>query len=589
MITKKGKILIGLAILALGLWAAYKFTPGLKSLGSTTIGGMKITNDEIDNVSNVEKLDLPSNSESTKVQGQGKAKIVEYAWTANLGLISANGGKSTKEGSIMEGLGVNLDIVRQDGVTDITNFLLQGVDDIEKGGNGDCDQCSQMAIVMGDGVPEFKSKIQKTLDSKYQGKYQIEVAGAVGISYGEDKLIAPIEWKTNPTSMIGKTISTAVADGDFILSLNFIGLQGQKLKINRDLNTYDPNAVNFHHCENGDFIKAGEELIKSQMQGWKVTKKMVNPDGTIGKEVQVSIDAASTWYPADKNVFNALSGYTVIASTKDFKNQMPATLLVIKQWGAKNFNTVSNILKGSYMGADQIKTNSEWKSYAYTTMANTYGETAEFWKLGYEGKQGDKNGVPYSVGGSRVFNLADAKQYFGLTDGVNRYKIVWQQVAGYLKELNPFDFNTEIGEVASYDKSVNLGYLASINLDSKVEAYKEELKETHEVFSNGNFAVNFTSGSDIILPNSYGTLNKVYGQLQQAEEMSIKLYGHTDKLGSNEINIPLSERRANAVAKYFIEKGLKKERVLEVKGYGSTKPVSTNNALNRRVEIEVLN
>jgi hypothetical protein len=39
----------------------------------------------------------------------------------------------------------------------------------------------------------------------------------------------------------------------------------------------------------------------------------------------------------------------------------------------------------------------------------------------------------------KVFNYADAMQYFGLSDGVNRYKAVYNQVGTYLTELNSFD------------------------------------------------------------------------------------------------------------------------------------------------------
>ena len=511
-LTKKGKFIIGTLVLFAILTGLYFFTPGIKSLGSTVIKKMDITNDEINNVGSTEKLELPSTNVSQKAKSQQKFVIREYAWTTNLGLISANGGANTTEGSIAETLGLNLEIIRTDGVTDLANAMLKTVDELEQGKEGNCDQCAQGIVVMGDGVPEFQAKIQKTLDSKYNNKYHVEVAGPIGISYGEDKLIGPVEWKTNPQSMIGKTISTAVADGDFILALNYIGLQGQKLKINRDLNTYDPNAVNFHHCENGDFIKAGEELIKSQLENWTVSKKIVNPDGTLRKEVKVKIDGCSTWFPADKNIFDKLSGYTVISSTKDFKNQMPATLLVVKEWGTKNFNTVTNTLKAAYMSADQIKTNPEWKEFAFGCMARVYGETADYWKMGYDGKEITKNGITYFIGGSRVFNLADAKQYYGITDGVNRYKIVYEQVSGYLKEMNPFDFNNVVGECLPFSKAVNMGYLGGINLESDVKSYESVATHTNEVFSNGNFSINFALGSDKILPNSYKVLDKLYGQ-----------------------------------------------------------------------------
>jgi OOP family OmpA-OmpF porin len=55
------------------------------------------------------------------------------------------------------------------------------------------------------------------------------------------------------------------------------------------------------------------------------------------------------------------------------------------------------------------------------------------------------------------------------------------------------------------------------------------------------------------------------------------------------VNIPLSEKRANAVRDYMMKKGLKAARI-EAKGYGSTKPIADNStedgkSKNRRVEI----
>ena len=74
-----------------------------------------------------------------------------------------------------------------------------------------------------------------------------------------------------------------------------------------------------------------------------------------------------------------------------------------------------------------------------------------------------------------------------------------------------------------------------------------------------------------------------------AEGLKIGVYGHTDNKGSDAINIPLSEQRAEAVKVYLQKKGLKQNRV-EARGYGSAKPIADNNtdqgrSKNRRVEI----
>jgi len=71
--------------------------------------------------------------------------------------------------------------------------------------------------------------------------------------------------------------------------------------------------------------------------------------------------------------------------------------------------------------------------------------------------------------------------------------------------------------------------------------------------------------------------------------IKIEISGHTDNIGSVENNLVLSEKRANAVKEYLIEREIDKNRIL-AKGYGSSKPKSGNDTedertKNRRVEV----
>jgi OOP family OmpA-OmpF porin len=68
-----------------------------------------------------------------------------------------------------------------------------------------------------------------------------------------------------------------------------------------------------------------------------------------------------------------------------------------------------------------------------------------------------------------------------------------------------------------------------------------------------------------------------------------EVQGHTDNVGSAEYNQNLSERRAASVKEYLVSKGIAAER-LEVKGYGLTMPIASNDtkegrAKNRRVQL----
>lgn len=71
----------------------------------------------------------------------------------------------------------------------------------------------------------------------------------------------------------------------------------------------------------------------------------------------------------------------------------------------------------------------------------------------------------------------------------------------------------------------------------------------------------------------------------------VTVEGHTDSIGSDQYNQRLSERRANAVRKYLIEKGIASSRI-RVVGYGEQRPIADNRtpegrAKNRRAEFEV--
>ncbi|MBK8568124.1 MAG: hypothetical protein IPN76_33655 [Saprospiraceae bacterium] len=72
-----------------------------------------------------------------------------------------------------------------------------------------------------------------------------------------------------------------------------------------------------------------------------------------------------------------------------------------------------------------------WRHRAAEAVAAMKMEDATYWHGMFKGQKGEKGGISYIMGGSRVFNLADAQQYYGLSDNINRYKAVYDQVSRY--------------------------------------------------------------------------------------------------------------------------------------------------------------
>lgn len=594
-LTTFSELLIVVAAIGAILGGVYYLSPGIKTAVSKQLSGIDLNQMDVNNVTNAEKIALPSTDVSSEVTGKPLVRIAAYAWNAQSGIIVSNGGPKTTKGSLMEKNGVNLEIIRQDWLSELRNIQMKFIEEFDRGQTYPSSNKSAFTIMMmGDGAPFYISSMQKSLNEKYgKDKYHVQVMGVVGMSNGEDKLIGPPNWKSDPKSMKGSVISAVLGDGDWVTTVNYCFANG--LKVNPDPATYDADAVNIYPSENDDYIKSAEELIKSQTTGWTVSLKEVVNGKLTGKTVNKKIDGCATWTPGDKTVFDKLSGFVDIVSTKEFNNQMPTVVIGVKEWAEKNPEIVSNILKSSLTASNQMKNYEDWKVRASKAVADTYQmETPEYWYKMFKGQQETKNGLTYNMGGSKVFNYADVMQYFGLTDGVNRYKSVYNQVSGYLTELNPFGFNENVGAVVPYDEAVNLYFLKNINDIESTSADKADYSnQATQVIASGEWKINFNTGSAEISNSSSKEVEKIYNLLVQAENTKITVVGHTDNVGNADSNLVLSKSRAQAVVNYLKQKGIPENRFQMVDGKGQNDPVADNNtasgkALNRRVVITFL-
>jgi outer membrane protein OmpA-like peptidoglycan-associated protein len=88
-------------------------------------------------------------------------------------------------------------------------------------------------------------------------------------------------------------------------------------------------------------------------------------------------------------------------------------------------------------------------------------------------------------------------------------------------------------------------------------------------------------------------LNTLVAFLNSYPDRSVLIEGHTDSAGSNAYNFSLSQRRAESVRRYLINRGIAASR-LDASGKGETSPVASNadatgRQMNRRVEVVIAN
>lgn len=101
----------------------------------------------------------------------------------------------------------------------------------------------------------------------------------------------------------------------------------------------------------------------------------------------------------------------------------------------------------------------------------------------------------------------------------------------------------------------------------------------------------FDTDRSTLRPQGQDDLHKLIKIMKEYPTMEVEIGGHTDFQGSFDYNIRLSNRRARAVVTFLEKHGVEPERLTYI-GYGTTRPVATNETeegrqQNRRVEFRI--
>ena len=155
---------------------------------------------------------------------------------------------------------------------------------------------------------------------------------------------------------------------------------------------------------------------------------------------------------------------------------------------------------------------------------------------------------------------------------MEREYAAYVQAPGYLFESQNF-YLKDLPEETYFDLVIEL---------------KKIRKETRVVLPN----IFFETGKWELKENSTVELTFLHNFLKQNPRMKVEIQGHTDDIGSEADNLLLSQRRADAVREYLIQKGIPASQI-EAKGYGESMPVAGNitdedRAQNRRTEVKIL-
>lgn len=140
-------------------------------------------------------------------------------------------------------------------------------------------------------------------------------------------------------------------------------------------------------------------------------------------------------------------------------------------------------------------------------------------------------------------------------------------------------------------------------IGNKMDKQKKELEQINDAqveSINDGQALKVTFESGILFATNSSTLNaasqtslsQFAASLKNNPDTDVQIIGHTDSSGTDAINNPLSEKRAQAVYNYLLQSGIGGSRMTSM-GMGSTQPIADNTtsagkAQNRRVEVYIM-
>ncbi|WP_192821806.1 OmpA family protein [Rufibacter sp. LB8] len=157
--------------------------------------------------------------------------------------------------------------------------------------------------------------------------------------------------------------------------------------------------------------------------------------------------------------------------------------------------------------------------------------------------------------------------------------------------------NTAAGAIIGAAVGGTTGAIIGRRMDKQAEELEREMKNAQVERVGEGIKVTFDAGllfatnSADLQASAKTDIQKLAETLKKYPGTNILVEGHADNTGSDAINQPLSERRAQAVSNYAISLGVEPGRI-QTRGYGSTQPVADNSTAagrqqNRRVEVAI--
>ncbi|HKR15138.1 MAG TPA: phosphate ABC transporter substrate-binding/OmpA family protein [Pyrinomonadaceae bacterium] len=290
------------------------------------------------------------------------------------------------------------------------------------------------------------------------------------------------------------------------------------------------------------------------------------------------VDAAVTWEPDLSGAVTARGNEAhVLISTQAATNIIADTLCARQQLIDQAPETVRDFVRGWLDGIEMIKNNPN----------GSYEVVGRALKL-------DNETVSGMLSGLKLTPYADNAQFYGLTGAKGHYETLFDTAFVIWRKKG---LVTKAVDAKGWADTRFLQAVAANYPGQKVEEAPVVAKAPSErdvPILHQQIQIQFTPGSEEIMPGSYLLLDKLGETMTSFGSTILRIEGNTDSTGSASGNLSLSERRAQSVKNYIVKNfpNIPPTRFQTI-GRGSANPIAENTTeagrqQNRRTDIKVI-
>lgn len=295
-----------------------------------------------------------------------------------------------------------------------------------------------------------------------------------------------------------------------------------------------------------------------------------------------AVDAAVIWSPDDLDCVEAINGSKVLVNTKIASYIIADGILAKKEFINDNKELLVKFASAWFEANAKVNSSTQAKDEAAQAFATAFNV--------------DKGFALTGLSNVRLTTLGDNKNFFGLNPSYTNMtgEQLYSKMSIVYGELG-LAKNTVAWRTVS-----NTSIIEAITLTEGQDAegavkftpVTEEVKTKAE-FSNKQITINFTTNSSILSDDAKTIIDREFVNIAKTfSNARIRIEGNTDAVGSDVINKPLSQKRAQAVADYLIKEYRFDSNRFIIIGNGSKKAkengITGDSELYRRTDFQLI-